>query len=200
MENQNMEYLFQIRGKDVSEAIEKLKTGAYNHIIIDNGLTIEQIDFIKNLSHEMKTQDNRSTATPYSYRVQQDVQVFDSDENFYCDKVGIKIDGENFDNIEDAIEYYDEDGELSIIGIEDLEEYLNKEDIHYNTYSWEYEERLSIGLQGGTNSFLTEDACKSYIESNKHNLNNPKSYVVHEYRNPEMEKLYEVIHKLAEVL
>ena len=35
----------------------------------DKTLNKEQIYFIKNLSHEMKIQDNRGTASPYSYRV-----------------------------------------------------------------------------------------------------------------------------------
>jgi hypothetical protein len=43
------------------------------------------------------------------------------------------------------------------------------------------------------NFFLTEKAAKEYIEKNKHNLNNPGTYGIHLYRNPEMQRLYKFI-------
>lgn len=162
-------------------------------------LSQEQIDFIKNLSNEIKAQDNRGTSSPYSYRVQQSVRVYDTCAGHYRN-TGISICGEAFDDIEDAIEYMDDEGEFELRGLDDLIEYLDREGIEYYTYSWQMEDRLCYGFQGGANTFLTKKACIQYIESNKHNLSNPQSYVVGEYRNPEMEKLYEIIHNMAEVL
>ena len=50
------------------------------------------------------------------------------------------------------------------------------------------------------NFFLTEKAYNEHIRINRHNLRNPKSYGVHCYRNEEMKTLYEIIHKLSDIL
>ena len=38
-------------------------------------LTKEEIKFIKELSHEMKTQDNRGTAQPFCLMLQEEVEL-----------------------------------------------------------------------------------------------------------------------------
>lgn len=43
------------------------------------------------------------------------------------------------------------------------------------------------------NAFLTEKACKEHIKLNKHHYNEPADYLMHAFRNPELEKLMEFI-------
>lgn len=167
--------------------------------------TQEEKDFIKNLSKEMIEQDNRATAAPYSYRVQQDVRVYGEDDRYV--NRGVRIEDEHYDNLEDALEYVlnwmrDEDeGEgVAEISEDEMKDWLDNQGSDWSYYSWGIEHRLCHGYQGGTNAFWTEKACEAYIESNRHNLSNPISYVVNEYRNPEMEKLQAIVHKLAEML
>ena len=177
-----------------------------------NILNKEEMLFIKNLSNEMNTQDNRCTAKPYTYRVQQSEKVISLDRDKY-ENLGILIDNdEPFDNIEDCVEYvndriyedfiYEEDvhsdNYVNIKTKSDLEHYLDKYSIKYEYYSWKYIDSFNNSHQGGSNCFLTEKACEEFIESNSHNLCNPRSYIVHEFRNPEMRKLIDIIHKLAE--
>ncbi|MFA5669884.1 MAG: hypothetical protein WCX83_00340 [Candidatus Cloacimonas sp.] len=54
--------------------------------------------------------------------------------------------------------------------------------------------------ENNANFFLTEKAYHDHIRRNGHNLNEPQSYGIHLYRNAEIEKLYEIIHKIADGL
>ncbi len=171
-------------------------------------LSSEDIIFIKNLSNEINTQDNRCTAKPFTYRIQQSQKVISLDSSQY-NNIGITIDDDYYDDIEDCFEYVEEcvneenesdDYYVQIITKSELEDYLDELGKDYNYYSWQYEDRLCSSSQGGTNCFLTEKACEDFIKSNSHNLSNPKSYVVHEFRNNEMKQLIELVHKLAKIL
>ncbi len=181
-------------------------------------LSQEQIDFIKNLSHEMKTQDSRGTSQPYALVIQQDKIEYGIDKDYtdeFCIVWGDEVYHDNeyddyVERVKQTIDDFKADGEkcdewedlyLSLLGNYDgmysgtpiLEDEMNI--VGYKTY----QTSDMINFFGG-NLFLTEKSAEAYIDVNRHNLDNPKTYGVHLYRNPEMEKLYEIIHKLAEVL
>lgn len=180
---------------------------------MDN-LTQEEIEFIKSLSHEMKTQDNRGTAQPFALIIgQKDRQLTDYKQ---ATRKAISWNESDYDSLEDFTEaleeYYRGDKyEHSAIryiydtcsDIDDLRRHeceinnLLSENMH--VYGYQIVNDYSPNLYGG-NFFLTEKSAKQYIESNRHNLRDPFTYGIHLCRNPEMEKLYEIIHKLAEVL
>ncbi len=180
----------------------------YFEVLDEQTLSSEDIAFIKNLSNEINTQDNRCTAKPFTYRIQQSQKVISLDSSQY-NNIGITIDDDYYDDIEDCFEYVEEcvneenesdDYYVQIKTKSELEDYLDELGKDYNYYSWQYEDRLCSSSQGGTNCFLTEKACEDFIKSNSHNLSNPKSYVVHEFRNNEMKQFIELVHKLAKVL
>jgi hypothetical protein len=173
----------------------------------------KEIEFIKNLSHEMKTQDTRCTAQPYALVIREDVTrlVPDGyggelacywDETEYC---------EWDDFITDLKEYY-EYGEQSFSDCnikDELEEIfeMNSFDDLRNSYA---EGKIEANIQNivtekeikeyGVNFFLTEKAYHEHIRINGHNLNNPDSCGIHLGRNKEMEDLINIIHKLAKEL
>lgn len=181
-----------------------------------NGLTQEEIDFIKNLSHEMKTQDNRSTAQPFGLVIgQKETQVTDYEN---ASMKAIYWNEGHYDTLEDFIEglkeYFDYENDANeckeidyiLEHCEDIDD-LRREEHSINqllsdsmhVYGYEIVDDYSPNVCGG-NFFLTDKSAKAYVETNSHNLKQPFTYGIHLYRNPEMTKLYDVIHKLAEVL
>ncbi len=214
MRKEDGDVLYITKGKDVRDAIENLKRGVYDHAIIDNGLSQEQIDFVKNLSHEMKTQDNRSTANPYALVIGQKERQVTDYEN--ASEKAVHWSECNYNSYEEFIEaleeYYWEDNESHPVldyikenDIEDIDDLrISEYDINkliddpISVYGYVTVDDFSSNAYGG-NFFLTDKSAKQYVQSNRHNLREPFTYGIHLYRNREMEKLYEVIHKIAEV-
>ena len=119
---------------------------------------------------------------PYYFQVQTTKQVAVPEgcgtEAWHYDDCTIETDKE----IIDAIYEY-KSGKLSKKKIKELADY-EKENILENA-GWEkcyydYEKQYD-------NSFFTAKACELHIKANKHNYNEPHSYLQHAYRNPEME-------------
>lgn len=156
----------------------------------------EEYEFLNELQNNLKTQDNRCTIKPFFYTIQEDKEIVVPDG--YGDEVWI-LDGEVCLRTEDDIKkiifecndwdlknkkdnlFYEE------LSCDEIEEILND-----NNY---YKVNVDI-INTYSNCFLTEKACEKYIKYNKHNLINPKSYVDHAFRNPEMEKLITFIENL----
>ena len=170
-------------------------------------LSKEDIEFIKNLSHEMKTQDNRCTAQPYALVLREEVTRIVPDG--YSDELECYWDEcvyANFDEFMEEFKEYHKDynkhnyqlGE--ILGTEDFYQvkqclYISDYDINIQYVTTEQEIK-----ENNVNFFLTEKAYHEYIRRNGHNLTNPDSYGIHLFRNEEMKRLYEIIHKLADAV
>jgi len=177
-------------------------------------LNKEDIEFIKNLSHEMKTQDNRCTAQPYALVIRTKTRQIRDFDN--CENRGVYWDETEYDTFEEFVdafkEYYLEDNETHKAvdyleeWVEDIEELRSHEynfDKHFNIQitTFAYEDVMTADSSNGMyegNLFLTEKACRKHIELNHDHFKEPDTYGIHLTRNPEMEKLYEIIHKLAE--
>ena len=175
-------------------------------------MTQEDKDFIISLANEMQTQDTRGTAQPYGLVITNEhiVSGMNSDLFFYLNRAN-------------DMEYYEDDLMEMIADLEDWmeeDEYkdmlsdIGKYNINtfyrFNMFCGEYipsewdkigyiVQRTADSTNGcyEGNFFLTEKSANEYIERNKHNLNKPGTYGVHLYRNPEMERLYDIIFKLA---
>jgi len=183
---------------EIDEALREVEN--YNP-----ALSEEEKEFIKNLSHEIKTQDNRSTGNPYTYRIQQDVRIMSLDSTQY-EYRGIIINEDYYYDIEDAFrevedwlngDIEDDKDNVEIYSESELISYLDDFGSDYHFFSWEDETRLCATNLGGSNCFFTEKACEDFIKTNAKDLTNPKSYIVHEYENDEMKQLIEIVHKLA---
>ena len=143
-------------------------------------------EFLLNLSKELNTQDNRATADPYFFQVQtvEDVAAYPS-----CG-TEILIDSDGFE-IRTLEELKDYTGDYELLeyesGSDDIDDMLEYLEEQFPMDSWrivEVTERKNL-----ENFFFTEKACHHHIERNKHNMNEPQSYVSYGNRNPELEQV-----------
>lgn len=183
---------------------------------MDSLLTKDEIDFIKNLSKEITTQDTRCTATPYGLVIgKKERQITDFDN---CEHEAIHWNESDYDSFEEFIEaleqYYLEDCDQNDIvdyikdncdDINDLRNYeyeiTNIIQDSFSVYGYNIVDTFNPNLHCIGNFFLTDKSAKEYIQNNKHNLGESAfTYGIHLYRNEEMRKLIEIIVKLGEKL
>ena len=172
-------------------------------------LSKDDVDFIKNLSKEMRTQDNLGTSSPYGILLTQ--REFTSENHDDSEEYTFYLlDGEEFD-LEEACEYVLENWEedLSEEDKSILREGLGPKsyvDFSLNSILEDHGFKEKTGYkrnkatEHNTNFFLTKKAYDIHVACNRHNLSNPQPYVKHLHRNEEMERLMEIIHKLAKIL
>jgi hypothetical protein len=170
-------------------------------------LTKDDIKFLKELAIEIKTQNTHGTAKPVIYRIMEDIRTYGIDLD-YADNVALVI-GDDFDcftedQLEAAKEFYINhwvDGndinkleELNNAScLEDLAEVIEKDgktDCEFIGYKDEVEFH---------NSFITKKACEIHIAQNYYHYTNPKVYTSHAFRNPELERLLEIVEKFANI-
>jgi hypothetical protein len=154
----------------------------------------DSLDFIKNLSHEILSQDNRMTATPYFYVIRDKVvqcvpEGCGSETRYALDHPEYLMTKEDteahiLENYSDEIteEYSIEDKLSDMISEGSITEY----DIDVQTITPE-----------NHNIFFTETACKKHLCANMHHFKSPSTYVRHAWRNPEIETLLNIVHELA---
>lgn len=163
-----------------------------------SNLTEEDIKFLKELKHELNTQDNRITANPRFYQIQSEKfvgNVYKEGEYFEVlhDGESIGIFEYSRDGVEELKqhlrEYYDEDEE-KLKEIEEIETYnLDNSELNLECIVGDYEHVY-------VNAFLTEKACKRHIEGNKHHYRNPVDYLQFAFRNPELERVLDILSKI----
>jgi len=169
-----------------------------------NKLNEEQQEFINQLSRKMKTQDTRCTAQPYALVIRTEETVYGIDTD-YTSNVALVFGDEVYRDFSVFVDFLEECEHESVLAqikefdVTNFHEFDARvdSDSYITGYKTAKTADSSNGLVSG-NLFLTEDAAKDYIKANKHNLTNPDTYGIHLYRNPEMAKLYDVIHALAE--
>jgi len=172
----------------------------------------EDIEFLKELQHEMLTQDHLCQANPRFWVVKQDVTDYwvndDADGIFiYSSQAGDSVfEGgleevtewiKKLDNIENCkfdvcyVEFVYEEEEFAIGDASDLQSFLDEYD--KDNYSvGEYRTREEIVPN---TMFLTLRECKEHIESNSHHYNKPHSYAMTAWRSPQVQRLYEILEK-----
>ena len=157
-------------------------------------VTDEIYDFLSNLSNEIKTQDNRCTAQPYFFQVKEDEEFATTAG---CGEEVWVMDGEihlrTEQDIKEAVFEWkewtlgDDTSELLYENLTSFEvEDILKENYHKVNVDIRY--RYS-------NSFFTKKACEEHIRINKHNLDNPKSYLFYAYRNTELEMMFKFLNE-----
>lgn len=150
-------------------------------------LSEEDYQFLKNLAHELRTQDNRLTASPYFYTIVTDrlypalEDMGDGPTQFTDTGDGDYFTANTRAEVEKAItEYYAPDP----VPKDRFDQILE-----YGTYR----------VLEHRNVFLTEKACHQYLEKNKHKLRShsePYSFVDYADRNPEMAQLLSILRKI----
>jgi hypothetical protein len=173
----------------------------------------EDREFLKELQHEMLTQDTVCQADPRFWVVMQTVRdywvednvdgiciydtyaaesVFEGDQE---EKLAIWI-KENFDVVVKC-EYdrgfleivCEDDNEFSISGMSEIKDFLDE--YASGQYSiCNYRDREEIAQD---TMFLTLRECKEHIEANHYHYKNPHSYAMTAWRSPQVERLYKIL-------
>lgn len=146
----------------------------------------ETYDFAKNLVHEIETQDNRSTRYPILYVIREKVKEYGIAPGYGEDGHEWVKDSESYEweDVVETIREIFQDNEREVTE-DDAEDYGFCK-VYYR-YAYRYSD----------NFFFTEKAAQQHLHINGHNLTNPQDYVIHAFRNEEIESVIEVMKEIA---
>ncbi|EQC1535593.1 hypothetical protein [Clostridium botulinum] len=171
----------------------------------------EDKDFLKQLQHEMLTQDTVGQANPRFWVVIQDVKIYGIEDSFDITGQTIIYDNEEIgDTLEAACDFlldyiYDNcleytikflNGSILIDGFEpmntigDAFDFMNDE-LHLENISL-VNYRIERQVVPNT-MFLTLKECKEHIKSNNYHYKNPRPYAMTAWRSPQVARLYEIL-------
>lgn len=170
----------------------------------------EDIEFLRNLQHEMNTQDTVGQADPRFWVVMETVRQWGYDSDYaddccICDSEGNEYRGETLEEmLKQFIENDDYDisytvGDFwveidgydsEIMTFEDICEYMNATFGKDNLSVCYYKdvERIVPNTM-----FLTKRECEEHIKRNHYHYNKPHSYAMTAWRSPQVKKLYEIL-------
>ncbi|NFF75949.1 hypothetical protein [Clostridium sporogenes] len=171
----------------------------------------EDKNFLKQLQHEMLTQDTVGQANPRFWVVMQDVKIYGIED--YLDITGQTIiyDGEEIgDTLEEVCDFlvdyiYDESLEYELTyfhnsistngwdelyTMEDTFNFMNEELGMKNIELVNY--RIEQRIVPDT-MFLTLRECQEHIKSNSYHYKNPHPYAMTAWRSPQVARLYEIL-------
>lgn len=184
------------------------------------GLSNEDIDFLKELQHELKTQEHDSQASPRFWGVAETKREYGVDPDCGYDGYIVRVDFETyFDDDEDGLarfkeyiienfedDYNDDDEHMNTSLVAELNDYddigelyefaRDELDIDENEITLVYYRNLENVVSQETGCYLTKRACKKHIELNHYHYKNPHTYAMTAWRNPEFERLLSIIDKL----
>jgi hypothetical protein len=171
----------------------------------------EDIEFLKDLQHEMLTQDTVCQASPRFWVVMQTVKDYWVDDNINGMFIYSSNDGEGvfegdlaeltewimeLDGVEDcsfetfSIDFNYKNTKFSIYDVNDLQNFLDQYD-DGNYQAGYYRNRDEIVED---TMFLTVRECKEHINANKHNYNETvRSYAMTAWRSPQVARLYKIL-------
>lgn len=140
----------------------------------------EQQKFIKDLALKMKTQSNRATQYPLFV-----IQVKEKNygDRAWCNEVERKSESDGV-LCESCEKLQNENVELPDFC----------EDCDSECFVW-FDWKETFDFRAGI--FFTEEAISEHIKDNDYHYEDPKSYVICAWRNPEMQKIFEIIFALA---
>lgn len=123
---------------------------------------------LREIGQEINTQNNRAMSDPI-FMVQQKRRIWGMHEDW-----------------SDSWRWVDEDAqEVDDQYREDYQDIVEFTRLYYQD------------IWGAVQPFFTEKAAQMYIDSNKHNLNNPKIYVFSAYRNQEWQDIRNYLKELT---
>ena len=165
-------------------------------------LSQEDIEFLKELQHKLKTQETDYQAAPRFWGVMETKRIYGFSDD-YSDGIYIRdCDIDEFcyedDELDDALEflteneYVNEDDISHVTNLYDLKEIL--EDLGHTVEIYGYKE-LDV-LSEETGCFLTKEACKKHIELNHYHYDKPRTYAMTAFRNPEFGRLMKIIENI----
>lgn len=173
--------------EEAKEICRKANYGSLNEEIVEIEPDLKKR--VRELIEEINRQDNRATAHPYYFAVQE-LQWFPDSEGYNWGEeqreVGI-IDDRCYDkeSFRDTLNEWREEDECDLRD-EEFEEI------------WERDKQTQTGMWITKGVFLTETAANRFIEANVHNFGKTRTYVEHFYRNSQMELVFKALEAYAE--
>jgi hypothetical protein len=152
-------------------------------------LNKEDLEFLRELAHELKTQDNLCTRKPLVFQIaDKRIEWIPTTEIDGEYGVFLNDDWTNYDE-ESLREYIKDEYEVDIEDFEEMLEFLDEHDIKYT-------EARGIEKIEYKGAFLTSRAARNHFECNDYHYG-ADSYVWCDsgWRNPELEKLLNIIEK-----
>lgn len=161
----------------------------------------EDYDFLKDLQHELQTQDNDGTADPLYWGVMEEETVGVPDG---CgDPIIYMGDGGTME-LEEAVKYIEEDymedlddddkeewEEVDKDSMKDVVRFMNDIlDWRDVRIVWQRKQKF---ISRETGAFITKRACKEYIERFGYNHTKPHTYAMCAYRNFELSRLLKIL-------
>lgn len=178
------------------------------------GLNKEDIEFLKELQHELLTQDHVSQASPRFWVVRGTAREYGMDSGYSdgCELINtdsdtvassmeeackylieVNEDGFEFEYEEsnDSIYYLDNEGqEFALDDFDDVLTFLN--DDRYSVVYY-----INADKNFENTMFLTNKECKAHIRANYyHYPDDAHSYAVTAWRAPEVSKVWEILEKI----
>ncbi len=164
-------------------------------------LTDAEYEFLKDLQYELRTQTNDGNADPVYWGVAED-----------CDVLAREGDGDPYLTTDDGLITLQEAVRLIESEVEDddgLEEKwfeINKTDADDVSYfirevlKWDFHEvvwlKKEMRISQETGAFLTKRACERYIKGNAYHHDNPRTYAMTAWRNPEFEQFMDIFKEI----
>ncbi|MGH1365834.1 MAG: hypothetical protein ACRBF0_19905 [Calditrichia bacterium] len=133
-------------------------------------LPIDVYEKLKTIAKEVETQDNRATAPPYFFQIMEKKRIYGMDDDYADLFIWVSN--------HDGEETYHPDA---------VEEDFDEDKFHKVYYKDEYVYK---------NAFFSEKAIKRHIELNHYHYSEPKTFLTHAFRNPELELFFQFLKHL----
>ena len=159
-------------------------------------VTNKMYNSLMELSKEINNQNHLHTAMPYLFQVETEIQVAAYEG---CgETIWVNEEGETLSSDEEIVKYvsdwiYD-NGSDTIVEDMDMDDFTDfmQEIIDE---SWR---TVNVSVEKVyKNAFFTSKGCKEHIASNEHHYNNPRAFLNHAFRNPEMELVYKLLCEIS---
>lgn len=168
-------------------------------------MTKEDLEFLKELQHELRTQDTDGQAAPRFWGILEDEWVVVPDDcgdevRVFDNRDGDEYTPEDFVNFvrEQLLEEDDQKldkawGDVDKDNINEVTDFAN-EYLLRDAKAFDISKKERVSNQTGC--FLTKRAAKKHIELNDYHYTNPRTYAMTAWRNPEFERFMNIFENL----
>ena len=161
-------------------------------------MKLEELQFLRDLQQELKTQDRDCQAAPRFWVVgdYSDEMTFDGEQDYYMVFSSSVEYGKKLDEyLADALMEEDELSDLAISehgAITDKNDAIDwiQEYVDSDAYLVPLKEKH---ITRDNTMFLTKAECQKHIEANRHHYNRPHTYAMTAWRSPVVEKLLQIL-------
>jgi hypothetical protein len=162
-------------------------------------VTQEQYNFLHELQHELLTQPTDGNADPVFWGVMEEKEIGVPDG---CGEPRIYLGDGVVNTLEEAVAYVNEwiedgDDEIKYVWSEVDKEWPEDVADFIKTYIYMQCRVVWLGkkweLSDKTSAFITKRSCQEYIDRYGYNHSNPHTYAMTAFRNPEYEKLINIL-------